>query len=61
MDDTEFLQALRDYIEEAEVSMENEQGTGRTLEKMIAAGHMPDVYAEVLRRLEACQVKKSGG
>lgn len=51
MDDKEFLLALREYIEQAEAEREGEWGIGRTLDRLIAEGKMPPLYAEVLRRL----------
>lgn len=51
MDDKTFLLALRDYIELSEQIYENEVGSGRSLNDLISQGDMPDVYAEVLRRL----------
>ncbi len=53
MDDKEFLQAVREYIEQAEVQIEGEWGTCRNLDELIAEASMPELYAEVLRRLGA--------
>jgi hypothetical protein len=53
MDDKEFLLALLEYIEQAEVEIDGEWGVGRSLDKLIADDSMPSLYAEVLRRLEA--------
>lgn len=52
MDDKTFLLALRDYIEITEERIEGEWGACRPLKDLIAEGQMPNVYAEVLRRLE---------
>jgi hypothetical protein len=51
MDDKEFLLAMREYIEDVEVLIENDRGVGRSLEELIAEGEMPPLYSEVLRRL----------
>lgn len=53
MNDTEFLTALRDHIELTQVQLEAEFGCKRSLEELIADRDMPEVYAEVLRRLAA--------
>jgi len=52
MDDKEFLLALREYIEQAEVKIEGEWGVCRSLEELISVGEMPQLYTEVLRRLD---------
>ena len=51
MEDNEFLFALRKYIEMVQVQLESEFGSGRSLEELIAENDMPEIYAEVLRRL----------
>jgi hypothetical protein len=51
MDDQAFLLALKEYIEEVEVQIEGEWGVGRHLEGLIEEQDMPDIYAEVLRRI----------
>ena len=51
MDDKKFLLALREYIEDVEVLIENDRGECRSLEELIAEGEMPPLYSEVLRRL----------
>lgn len=51
MNDTEFLLAVKQYIEDSEVKMDSEWGSHRTVEQMVAANIMPPLYAEVLRRL----------
>ena len=51
MDDDEFLLRLRKYIEQVEVVIEGEWGSGRTLEELTAEHKMPPLYAEMLRRL----------
>lgn len=55
MNDLEFLEDLKDYIERSEEQIESEWGEMRSAEKLIADGDMPDVYAEVLRRIEAAK------
>jgi hypothetical protein len=51
MDDQAFLLALKEYIEEVEVWLDCEFGKGRQVEGLIEAKDMPDIYAEVLRRI----------
>jgi hypothetical protein len=51
MDDNSFLLELRQYIETKEVAAEAEYGFGRSLDRLIAEGEMPPIYAEVLKRL----------
>ena len=51
MIEKDFLLRLREYIENMEERVECEWGDSRNLEEMIAANAMPDIYAEVLRRL----------
>ena len=53
MEDRQFLQQLREYIEMAQVQLEAEFGSGRSLQELIRSGDMPLVYGEVLRRLYA--------
>ena len=43
MTDKEFLQALRRYVEEIEVSNDAEYGSVRTLEEIVGADEMPDI------------------
>ncbi len=40
----EFLLALRDYIEQVEVMIEKEWGTGRPLIALTANNKMPRIY-----------------
>lgn len=49
--DNEFLMALREYIERVEEQLDAEYGLGRSVEELTAKNEMPDVYAEVLRRI----------
>lgn len=53
MIELEFLTEVRDYIEASEKTLEEEFGSGRSLEQVIEDGHMPDVYEKVLRRIAA--------
>jgi 8-oxo-dGTP pyrophosphatase MutT (NUDIX family) len=53
MDDKEFLCALREFIEETQVDLDGEFGIGRSLKELISSGSMPDVYFEVIRRINA--------
>ncbi len=53
MDDKEFLLAVREYIEQVEVQIDGEWGYCRSLDELIATAAMPDLYAEVLRRIGA--------
>lgn len=58
MNDAEFLLALREYLEDVEILIENDRGFCRSLEELIAAKKMPDIYDEVLRRLEDQQARQ---
>jgi hypothetical protein len=51
MSDQEFLEALKDYIEDMEDRVENEWGNCRGIDELKAQGKMPEIYNEVLRRL----------
>lgn len=51
MSDEEFLLAVRGYIEGVEETMDSDWGSGRSLDELIAENRMPDLYAEVLRRI----------
>jgi len=53
MNDKEFLLAVREYIEQVEVQIDGEWGSCRRLDELIADADMPELYAEVLRRLGA--------
>ena len=53
MKDKEFLLTLREYIETIEVQVDGEWGSCRSLDELINENHMPDIYAEVLRRIAA--------
>ncbi|HEY8891399.1 MAG TPA: hypothetical protein VIM70_14215 [Clostridium sp.] len=48
----DLLLKVKDYIEDAEETIDNEHGLIRNVEKIIADGDMPDVYDEVLKALE---------
>lgn len=52
MSDYDFLLSARNYIERMEVRIESEWGSGRTLSELFEQGCMPDLYKEVLRRIE---------
>ena len=52
MSDYDFLLSARNYIEDMEVRIESEWGSGRTLSELFEQGRMPDLYKEVLRRIE---------
>ncbi len=47
-----LLERLKDYIEEIEQLVDWDRGLGRSTEKMISEGDMPDLYAEILREIE---------
>ena len=49
--DEEFLAAVKTYIEEVEVKIEGEWGSGLPLTDLIAEDRMPMLYAEVLKRI----------
>ena len=52
MSDYDFLLSVRNYIERMEVRIESEWGSGRTISELFEQGCMPDLYKEVLRRIE---------
>lgn len=52
MNDKEFLLALREYIEQTEVKIDSEFGMGWPLSRLISENRMPEIYAEVLRRVD---------
>lgn len=58
MDDIEFLEALKEYIETMEVQAAMDHGNGESLERLIDEGAMPDVYDELLVKIE--YLKKPG-
>lgn len=53
MTDLEFLTAIKSYIEEMEECVDGEWGASRTADELIRAGKMPQLYTEVVRRIEA--------
>ena len=53
MTDLEFLTAIKSYIEEMEECVDGEWGACRTADELIRAGKMPQLYTEVVRRIEA--------
>lgn len=55
MNDADFLTAVREYIEEMEMFLEDERGKGLSVEELIALGRMPKIYAEALRRLDCAK------
>lgn len=60
MDDIEFLEALKEYIETMEVQAAMDHGNGESLERLIDEGAMPDVYNEILEKLEHLKKAKRG-
>lgn len=52
MDDIEFLEAMKTYIETMEVQAAMDHGNGESLERLIDEGSMPEVYEELLVKLE---------
>ena len=46
-----LLQAIKSYIEETEVRNDDEWGSGRTLQELLDARLMPDIYWQVLDHL----------
>lgn len=58
MDDIEFLEAMKEYIEIMEVQAAMDHGNGESLERLIDEGSMPDVYDELLVKIE--YLKKPG-
>ena len=61
MGDLEFLTAIKNYIEEAEKTMDDEWGHCRSIEELIKAGLMPQpIYSKVVQRINALQPRSSG-
>lgn len=60
MDDIEFLEAMKEYIETMEVQAAMDHGNGESLERLIDEGSMPDVYNEILEKLEYLRKAKRG-
>jgi hypothetical protein len=52
MNDKELLLAFKKYIEDMEFDMDQERGDCREVQELIKAGEMPELYNEVLSRLE---------
>jgi len=52
MADKQFLEELKDEIEGYDQAMEVERGYGESLASRVAKDKMPNVYYEVMRRLE---------
>jgi len=55
MSDYDFLLSARNYIEDMEVRIESEWGSGRTLSELIEEGCMPNLYKEVLDRVNTLE------
>ena len=55
MSDSDFLLSVKDYIESMEVRIESEWGSGRTLSELIEQRCMPDLYKEVLHRVNTLE------
>jgi len=53
MDDKTFLEQIKLYIENAEETIDGEWGSARSLAQLIREEEMPELYHEVLRRLDA--------
>ena len=47
----DMLVEIRDYVEEVEVKIDGEWGSGRTVEQLIAAGYMPDFYPKICKMI----------
>ena len=52
MTDLEFLTAIKSYMEEMEECVDGEWGASRTADKLIRSGQMPQLYSEVVRRID---------
>lgn len=53
LSDEAFLNEVKEYIEQMEEALEYTRGNSRPLANVIAAGDMPDLYDEVIRRIRA--------
>jgi hypothetical protein len=51
MNDKEFLIELKKYIENMEEAVDGEWGICRSIEEIIAAEAMPNIYYDVLQRI----------
>ena len=52
LNDLKFLNCIRQYIEEMEVKIEGEWGNCRSLQDLISAGEMPELYHQVTERIK---------
>lgn len=52
MTDKELFQAMKEYIEECEERIEDERGECRSFDAMLKAGDVPEIYHEIINRLE---------
>ena len=53
MNDREFYNILKIYIEQTEVIFDEKYGKSRTIEELKKVEVMPSIYHEVLRRIKA--------
>lgn len=51
MNEEQFLEALRSYIEQSEVEFDVQAGGNRDVKELVLAGKMPPVYGELLKKL----------
>lgn len=51
MNEEQFLEALRSYIEQSEMEFDVQAGGHRNLKELVLAGKMPPVYVELLKKL----------
>lgn len=59
MNDKQFLEAIKNYIEEMEERCQQEWGEYLNLPEMIERGLMPEIYTEVLRRISDIDIYMS--
>ena len=60
MTDLEFLTAIKFYMEEMEECVDGEWGACRTADELIRSGKMPQLYSEVVRRIDASTSTSEG-
>ena len=57
IEDLQFLEKIKRYIECKEVDKDGEWGSGRTLKELIDQNEMPKEYHEVLEKIKLLQIK----
>ena len=58
MNDIQFLVKIKEYIESNEVFIEDTRGHCRSLNELIEANEMPDLYLEIVEKIKAAEQKR---